>query len=273
MIQDIAPKKLYNEYRERDIGDRDCVLVFYQNRLWIKRQGRVIDFPRYEEIRESLQKSSPVYLFQLNDTKYFLAETVDWNRRDGEFVPLHEVRGNSPKEHVFIAATAWHLYVWYRDNRFCGRCGNETIKDKRERMLFCPQCGNMIYPKIAPAVIVAVTHNDQILLTKYANGTYKKYALVAGFTEIGETAEETVRREVMEEVGLRVKNIRYYKSQPWGFACNLLLGFFCEVDGDTEIVMDREELSLATWVHKSQVPDYEENLSLTHEMMQVFRDS
>lgn len=273
MIQDIAPKKLYNAYRERNIDDWDYVLVFSKNQLWIKKQDREIGFPYYKEIRESLKKNSPIYLFQLDKKNYFLVETLEWDRKDGEFVTLHEVRGNTPKEHVLIAATAWHLYVWYRDNHFCGRCGKETVPDRRERMLCCPQCGNLIYPKIAPAIIVAVTHKEHILLTRYANRTYKKYALVAGFTEIGETAEETVRREVMEEVGLSVKNIRYYKSQPWGFDSNLLLGFFCEVEGDTEIVMDQEELSFAAWVHKSQVPDYGENLSLTHEMMQVFRNS
>lgn len=273
MIQDIAPKKLYNTYREKNIGDKDCVLVFYKNQLWIKKQGREICFPLYEEIRESLQKNSPIYLFQVDKTNYFFVEILEWNRKDGEFVSLHNVRGCRPREQVLAAATGWHLYEWYRDNRFCGRCGKETLRDKRERMFHCPQCGNRIYPKIAPAVIVAVTHKEHLLLTQYANRTYQKYALVAGFTEVGETAEETVRREVMEEVGLRVKNIQYYKSQPWGFDSNLLLGFFCEVDGNTEIVMDQEELSFATWVHKSQVPDYGENLSLTHEMMQVFRNS
>lgn len=92
-------------------------------------------------------------------------------------------------------------------------------------MLRCPKCGNLIYPKIAPAVIVAVTRGDQILMTRYQGRDYKGYALIAGFTEIGETAEDTVRREVMEEVGLQVKDLRYYGSQPWGADANLLLGF------------------------------------------------
>lgn len=169
------------------------------------------------------------------------------------------------------ASTAWHLYVWYRDNRFCGRCGKETEEDEKERMLKCPVCGNMIFPKVAPAVIVGVTDKDRILMTKYANREYKRYALIAGFTEIGETVEETVRREVLEEVGLHVKNIRYYKSQPWGFDLNLLLGFFCELDDTAPIHMDEGELSLAEWVKREDIPDYGEDLSLTHEMMQRFK--
>lgn len=97
------------------------------------------------------------------------------------------------------------LYGWYRDNRFCGRCGKPMVHDKKERMVRCMCCNNMVFPKICPAVIIGVTDGDRILLTKYAGRTYKNYALVAGFTEIGETLEQTVEREVMEEVGLHVK--------------------------------------------------------------------
>jgi NAD+ diphosphatase len=131
----------------------------------------------------------------------------------------------------------------------------------------------MIFPKVAPAVIVGVTNGDKILLTKYANREYKRYALIAGFNEIGENIEETVKREVMEEAGLHIKNIRYYKSQPWGFDSNLLMGFFCEVDGDKNIRMDEHELSEAEWVDREDIPEYGENLSLTHEMMQVFKNN
>jgi NAD+ diphosphatase len=99
----------------------------------------------------------------------------------------------------------------------------------------CTECHNIVYPRISPAVIVAVMDGNRILMTKYAGRVFKKYALIAGYAEIGETLEETVRREVMEEVGLKVKNIRYYKSQPWAFDDSLLSGFFCELDGLKEI--------------------------------------
>ena len=92
-----------------------------------------------------------------------------------------------------------------------------------------------------PAVIVGICNNDKILVTKYRTG-FAHYALVAGFTEIGETLEETVQREVLEETGLRVKNIRYYKSQPWGIVDDILAGFYCDVDGETDIHMDESEL-------------------------------
>lgn len=135
----------------------------------------------------------------------------------------------------------------------------------------CLSCGQTEYPKICPAVIVAVTKGDQLLLTKYAGRSFRRYALIAGFTEIGETVEETVQREVMEEVGLKVKNIRYYKSQPWSFSGTLLMGFFADLDGDDHIHLDENELSVAEWHSREEVPE-DDGISLTREMMQVFRD-
>ena len=121
-------------------------------------------------------------------------------------------------------------------------------------MLYCESCHNMEFPKICPAVIIGVTDGDKILMSKYAGRTYKKYALLAGFTEIGETLEETVQREVMEEVGLKVKNIRYYKSQPWSFTDTLLMGFYCDLDGGAAITLDREELAMAEWFQRDEIP-------------------
>ena len=125
-------------------------------------------------------------------------------------------------------------------------------------MLQCEHCGFMVYPKISPAVIVAITHQNKLLLTRYANSAPGRYALVAGFCEVGETVEETVIREVMEEVGLAVKNPVYYKSQPWGFSDSLLVGFFADVDGSTEFVLEEAELSEAIWLSRYEIPEYGE---------------
>ena len=139
------------------------------------------------------------------------------------------------------------------------------------RALQC-ECGNLVFPVIAPAVIVAVTNGDKLLITRYAGREFKGMALVAGFCEIGERAEDTVRREVMEEAGLRVKNIRYFDSQPWGFASNLLLGYFCELDGSDEINFDHEELASAVWISREELEPVRENLlSLTGTMIETFR--
>ena len=110
------------------------------------------------------------------------------------------------------------------------------------------------------------------MLTKYRTG-FKYNALIAGFTEIGETVEETVKREVMEEAGIKVNNIRYYKSQPWGSANDILLGFFCNVKGNDEISMDTNELKYADWVQRDEIILQPGEFSLTNEMMKLFKEN
>ena len=122
-----------------------------------------------------------------------------------------------------------------------------------------------------PAVIVGVKNGDSILLTKYRTG-FQHNALIAGFTEIGETAEETVAREVMEEAGIRVKNITYYKTQPWGIANDLLIGYYCDLDGDPSINMDKSELKYAAWVKREDIQLQPDETSLTNEMMMMFKN-
>ena len=155
--------------------------------------------------------------------------------------------------------------------QFCGRCGAKMEKSTTERAMVCPACGQIEYPKICPAVIVAVTHGDKLLLTRYANRPFRGYALIAGFVEIGETLEDTVHREVMEEVGVKVKNLRYYKNQPWAFTDTLLTGFYCELDGDPDITLDHNELCEGVWLSREEIPSRENDISLTAEMIERFR--
>ena len=110
-------------------------------------------------------------------------------------------------------------------------------------------------------------------MSKYAGRTYTNYALIAGFTEIGESAEQTVAREVMEEVGLKVKNIRYYKSQPWAFSGSLLMGFFCELEGSDEIRLDTSELAEAGWFARNEITLEDDHISLTREMIMAFKNN
>jgi NAD+ diphosphatase len=142
----------------------------------------------------------------------------------------------------------------------------------KERAVECPDCGTVVYPRISPAVIVGVINGERILLTRYSGRpASSNYALVAGFAEIGETFEETVRREVLEETGVKVRNIRYYKSQPWAFSSSLLAGFYCDVDGDDTITLDETELGLGVWMPRSDIEEYDTSVSLTSEMIDMFR--
>ena len=276
MIQDILPKHLSNQYQEKQITDDAKVMSFSEGSVYCSGKEKM-DFLTYREIKQHYnieEKELPEcrFLFSIGEEDYFLLMQQEPLTIEGySYRRMFEIRPMRPKEKVFAAATAWHLYVWYRDNCFCGRCAEKLVHSKKQRMLSCPSCKNTVFPKIAPAVIVGVTNGDKILMTKYAGREYKRYALIAGFTEIGETAEETVSREVMEEVGLHVKNIHYYKSQPWGFDSNLLLGYFCELDDDAEITLDEEELSVAEWIDYHAIPEDKEKLSLTREMMTYFK--
>ena len=277
MIQDIGAGRFHNEYRACTPQPGDRILC-YQNRNVLGRyEAGQLTFLTYEEVGGQMEDTFR-YLFSIDGVAYFLPETeafgIDAMQRLPEGVgwqPLELFRTARPREAAFAAVTGFQLAEWYRTRRYCPRCGHRMVHDDIERMMHCPSCGLMEYPKICPAVIVGVTKGDEILLTRYAGRSYKKYALIAGFTEIGETAEQTVMREVMEEVGVKVKNIRYYTSQPWGFDSNLLLGYFAELDGDDTISMDEEELSVAEWVHYKDVPDDSEEISLTREMMTKFR--
>lgn len=280
MLQDIAPKKFHCEYQEHLLGEESVLLIFHGNEILVK-HGEASIFPVYGKIKGILagQTSDITYLFSIDGKEYFLfSVSTDVQRKEFQvleekgysFMKVKSLRDTAALADCFAASTGYHLYIWYRDNHYCGRCGGSLQKDSRERMLYCPACGNVVYPKIAPAVIVAVTDGDKILMTKYANREYKRYALIAGFCEIGETAEDTVRREVMEEVGLKVKNIRYYKSQPWGFDSNLLLGYFAELDGEGVITREEAELAEAEWKSRKATEGMDDGISLTREMMGIF---
>jgi len=270
VLQDIEFGRLENEYRALSPKGEDRVLCFREGQILLSRSPEdLLTLPRVGELGQGKLQ----YLFRMEGENFFLwvGEPVEASR-EWHYENVRQLRQLPSKDVCYAVMTGWHLHGWYQNNRFCGRCGGETVHDSRERMLRCPKCGNMIFPRISPAVIVAVTDGDRLLLTKYAGRGYTRYALIAGYTEIGETLEQTVRREVMEEVGLRVKNLRYYKSQPWGVDGNVLMGFYCDLDGADEIRLDTQELSLAQWHPRNALPAKDDGISLTREMIRVFEE-
>ena len=281
MIQDISPLQLNNHYDPGIHADGESLVVVWSEKrflLNINEETGEIAYPRLFELTGA-GEDKLVYIFSIGEEKFFLylGDTGDLSYEEGKFgfADFSKVRsrGFSPKHYVYAAFTAYQLAEWYEVTRFCGKCGNENVNDELERARVCPECGNKIYPRINPAVIIGVTdkESNRLVLTKYRTG-FEHNALVAGFTEIGETLEETVKREVMEEVGLRVTNIRYYKSQPWGMASDILAGFFCDVTGDTEIKMDDQELKYAEWNSPKEIVLQPLDYSLTNEMMKLFKD-
>ncbi len=268
MLQDLEFGRLENEYRPVPPREGDCVLCFRGSDVLLHRHtDNTLTLPTAARLPGGKLR----YAFQLHGTRYYLlsGEGIEapapftWER-------ARSLRQTVSKDVCYAVLTGWHLYNWYKNNRLCGGCGAETVHDERERMLRCPVCGNVSFPRINPVVIAAVTDGDRLLLSRYTGRSYTSYALIAGYTEIGETLEQTVAREVMEEVGLRVKNLRYYKSQPWGVDGNILMGFFCDLDGDDTISLDETELSHAAWYPRNELPAQDDGFSLTREMIRVF---
>lgn len=242
--------------------------AFRGGEILLRITGDEIFLPKWSDTAGHIGEAT--YLFSISGTAYFMAEYSGDPPEGFGYANVRAQRRMRPRETVYACMTALHLAVWYRDNRFCGRCGRPTAHDEKLRMLKCPECGNMIFPKICPAIIVGVTDGSRILLTKYSGRGYKNYALIAGFCEIGETAEDTVRREVMEEAGVRVRNVRYFATQPWGVDCDLLIGYFADLDGDPRITMDSEELSLAGWYERDRMEIPADGVSLTNAMIRAF---
>ena len=270
MIQDIAPHKYHVAFEPAEPTPDDILLVFKGNKVLVREDDGRTWFPAVNSFETN---KKPQFLFKIDETDLFMAEADENEEFDGwDFVPPEYFREAVPHWKAFAGITAIQLHRWYENNKFCSKCGGKMKHGSTERSLVCSDCQKTVYPCISPCVIVALTDGDRILLTKYSrnHSKYSRYALIAGYTEVGETLEDTVRREVMEEVGLKVKNITYFSNQPWSFSDTLLVGFFCELDGTDKVNIDQNELSEATWFKKEDIPKDLSLISLTNTMIDHF---
>ena len=272
MIQNIAPHCYDNQMRWDAPKPSDLVLSFTpDHRVYAKQEDGIVSFPTAEQL--AVRAEDLQYLVCVDETSFFLLKEGSLPERDGfSYLPGMSLRELEPRHLIFGMAAGESLYRWYSGQKFCGRCGSEMENSKTERARVCPACGNTVYPRINPAIIAAVYDGDRLVLTRYKNRPFKRYALVAGFAEIGESIEDTVRREVREETGLSVKNLRFYKSQPWVFTDTLLMGFFCELSGSDRITVEEDELAEAKWFNREDIPEDHSGISLTGEMIEFFRN-
>ena len=172
-------------------------------------------------------------------------------------------------ESFFRIGKAFHYMDWQRLHRFCGKCGARAVFDAGEGAMRCPACGELYYPVICPAIIVCVEKDGKILLGHGVKFPKGRYSVLAGFVEPGESLEDCVRREVFEESGLRVKNIRSFRSQPWPFPRSLMLGFIAEWESG-EIVPQLSELSDVRWFAPGEIPDYYKGISISAMLIEDF---
>lgn len=273
MLHEIDDFSYACEYTVQKPKNEDFLLVFDGDHILLRRE-EPLTLPHIGDFgEERFAKGDLQYLFSISTFSFFLLKkTCPAIMAPWEFVSIQTFREFSPQWLAFAGVTAYHLSYWYDHNRFCGACAAPLIHRGDERALVCPACGNIKYPDIAVAIIVGVIDGENILLTRYCAGVYRHYALIAGFVEIGESLYDAVRREVYEEVGLKVKNIRYYDNQPWGFSQSLLVGFFAELDGAKEITLQRDELAEAAWVRREDLTVGPSEISLTRKMMAAYRD-
>jgi len=188
----------------------------------------------------------PCILVDLNDQNIDLPQ--------GEWRGLRDCTQASDEVLSALLGRAWQVANFIRTHKFCGQCGKQMLTITWEVAAQCKGCGHRTYPRISPAVIMAVIKDGQILLGKNKRHKGEIYSVLAGFVEVGETLEQTVAREVKEEAGINIKNIRYVSSQPWPFPHNIMVGYIADYDSG-EIVIDTNELIDADWYSADNLPE------------------
>lgn len=274
MIHDIEPRIFDNNFKNKTAEPQNLFLSYEGDTVLVREDKDKLWYPSFTDFEAEYPHliDNAKFLFCIDDLNYYLISEKGLDSVDGwSYVTTNRFRNEPKYWRSFAGVVGWQLNRWYENHCFCSKCGNSMKHSEKERMLNCESCGFEAYPTISPCVIVAIHNGNRLLLTKYAGRVSTRYALVAGFAEIGESLEQTAHREVKEEVGLKVKNLKFYKSQPWPFTDTLLVGFFAELDGDDTITIQEDELSLGIWRNREDIPPAELNISLTSEMMEAFR--
>ncbi|MGZ7160124.1 MAG: NAD(+) diphosphatase [Methanobacterium sp.] len=207
------------------------------------------------------------YLGTLDDNPAYTAEVTPKTKApEGmEFLDLRSTYEVLDEDVYLLAGRAIQIINWDKNHQFCGKCGAPTKIMDHEMAKICPECKIMSFPRISPAVITAIIKDGKLLMAKHG---YREnmYGLIAGFVEPGETLEECVERETMEEVGIKVKNIKYFSSQPWPYPHSLMVGFTAEYDSG-EIKVDNKEITEAKWFTPDEIPRIPSKMSIARELI------
>ncbi len=250
---------------------RSYWLVVSSSRLLMDISEAIIGFPSLKDpAGMGLPFLRTQYLGTLNNLPCFSAETIP-NASPPPGTAFYELRnlwGSVDEDLYLLAGRALQIVTWDRINQFCGACSHPTLPVPGERAKSCPRCNLLFYPRLSPAVITAVTYGNKILLGR-RGGLRNMYTVFAGFVEPGETLEECLRREVYEEVGVSVKNINYYGSQPWPYPNSLMIGFTAEY-ASGNIQIDGKEVTDAGWYDASNMPEIPPKLSIAREIIDWF---
>jgi len=246
--------------------------VFQGNKLLIKPNGSEATIPFGPEMKRfGYPLTRRHFLGELDGNACYALELAE-----GQPLPegvamegLRQVFGRVDEDFFWVAARAVQIVDWDRTHQFCSRCGAPTVQRESERSKECPKCGQIHFPRLAPAVIVRVERGNQILMARSRHFAPGVFSVLAGFVEPGETLEEAVAREVKEESGIRVKDIRYFGSQPWPFPHSLMIGFTAEYAGG-EIALEDSELEAADWYTAENLPPQPGKISIARKLIDAF---
>lgn len=268
LVFEPAVKPLHREEAE------DFWFLFRDNQLMVLKDEEKVLVPRKKDIEKlNISIYNIQYMGIYSHCNCHCGEIVDdVNEANVEFIDLRTLSKLADKNVYTLGSKANLLLNWLKANQHCGICGGEMYqKDSQsERAMVCTNCGNTTWPRTSPAIIVAVTKGDKLLLAHNRYFPEGKYSVIAGFVEYAETFEECVKREVYEEVGIKVKNIKYFGSQPWPYPNSMMVGFTAEyLEGDIKV--DGEEIVHANWFTKEEVAEmYSESISIGSELMDWF---
>ena len=248
-------------------SNKDIYFIFSKDNLLVKSENDKIVLPTFVDLKD-LTLVNVQYIGSINNINCFCGEI---NKtfiipNNMNLSTLKALAVQLSEEMFWIAGRAIQLVNFNNDHIYCGRCGTLTKNVNGEKSKKCPKCGFTNYPKICPAIIVAVLKKGKILLAH--NNQFPKglYSVVSGFLEVGETFEECVKREVYEETGLYVKNIEYFGNQPWPFPNSLMIGFTAEYESG-EINVDGIEIGHADWYGSNEMPVIPDSISIARKLI------
>ncbi len=246
--------------------------VFRESKLLVYQEPSPVRPPYLVDLGElGLTALSEQYLGRLDNRPCYAAEVAEGTipPPDMTFEGLRQVYGRLDEDLFWIATRAVQIVDWDRTHRFCGRCGVPLNTKATERAKECPQCGLLHFPRLAPAIIVLVERGNELLLARSRHFMPGMYSVLAGFVEPGESLEEAVVREVREEVGIEIKDIKYFGSQPWPFPHSLMIGFTASYAGG-EISLDDDEIENAGWFAVDNLPRIPGKISIARKLIDWF---
>jgi len=246
--------------------------AFHNDRLLIKNERETYVIPQAPDFETCAAGSSKKhYIGSLDGRHCWAVELVDAGDQfeSFEFMGLRALFGALAEDFIWIAGRANQIVNWSLSHQFCGKCGQPTQDKEDERAKICPRCAWINYPRISPAIIVAVVKGNHLLLARSPRFKSNFYSVLAGFVEPGENLEDCVQREIREEVGIKVKNIRYFGSQPWPFPDSLMIAFTAEYAED-KLRIDNSEIVDAGWFAADDLPPVPPKISIARQLIDWF---